>query len=393
MNKDLSLYFVLPVLLGLVAPLAPLLWDLSPYLFFLLYPLTGALAGYYLHRQAGISKQALAEELQKEQQAIEHQAQIEQELQLFEELTSRVYRIWQRQVETSRVHMEENIGALTGEFSGLVESLQAALMTSHDSADDDIARSTESDKQELRELFDNMTELVKSKDEMLHKIEQLHSFTNDLDQMSLDVRKIAEQTNLLALNAAIEAARAGESGRGFAVVADEVRTLSTESNQTGEKIAAKINELNVSMTVSLRAAERTSVEESKAIQSCEEIIERVLSHIEERTDKLEVDGQQLRTINKQTASEIGQMMVSLQFQDRVNQILQQVIGSMAEIERLVDQRKTGRGTSAELPPVDIEELLSHMLSSYTTIEQRVNHGTNDQGEEEKAAESGEVSFF
>jgi methyl-accepting chemotaxis protein len=57
------------------------------------------------------------------------------------------------------------------------------------------------------------------------------------------ISSIADQTNLLALNAAIEAARAGDAGLGFAVVADEVKSLALESQQSAEKIANLITDL------------------------------------------------------------------------------------------------------------------------------------------------------
>lgn len=82
-------------------------------------------------------------------------------------------------------------------------------------------------KQILKEMKENINDIVKSSKEIEKAIELI---TN-----------IAEQTNLLALNAAIEAARAGEEGRGFAVVADEVRKLAETSKKAAENIKEVID--------------------------------------------------------------------------------------------------------------------------------------------------------
>jgi NO-binding membrane sensor protein with MHYT domain len=72
------------------------------------------------------------------------------------------------------------------------------------------------------------------------------------------IRQIAGQTNLLALNATIEAARAGEAGRGFAVVASEVKSLSVQTANATERIAAQISAIQASTRNALDAIQRNT---------------------------------------------------------------------------------------------------------------------------------------
>ncbi len=108
--------------------------------------------------------------------------------------------------------------------------------------------------QETDDLSREGAELVGRTDSGMQKIS---SSFNETDQVIGEIGKqmedigtivnvissIADQTNLLALNAAIEAARAGDAGLGFAVVADEVKSLALESQQSAEKIANLIADL------------------------------------------------------------------------------------------------------------------------------------------------------
>jgi methyl-accepting chemotaxis protein len=77
------------------------------------------------------------------------------------------------------------------------------------------------------------------------------------DVLSL-ITAIAKQTNLLALNATIEAARAGESGKGFAVVANEVKELSRQTSDAATDVAAKVEEINASVSGALSSIETTT---------------------------------------------------------------------------------------------------------------------------------------
>lgn len=394
MNTPLQ-FFLAPLLLGLSGLVGLLLlgtpgvitWGAA---FALLA--VGMTAGFWQkHQVAGFLKET--ETLHSELADVSRQLGVmESHVLDTEDLGSRITPIWKRHIETSSSQMEENIMALTSRFSSLITELQQVTNNTHiGSTEDSIVNSIEGDKAELIDLFRSFKSIVETNNELLNQIKHLHDFTSDLDGMASEVRKIAGQTNLLALNAAIEAARAGESGRGFAVVADEVRNLSTQSGQTGDLITKKTEELNSVMNhlVSYSSSSNESV--SEAINNGEHIVERVINHLESRTAALESEGAELLTLSNTISSEIEQMLVSFQFQDRVSQILQQITDSLSEIELLIKDRHEQRLNGIDPGMLDIDGLLSHMKSSYTTTEQHFNHEPGEQAEE--SASDGDVMFF
>jgi methyl-accepting chemotaxis protein len=71
-------------------------------------------------------------------------------------------------------------------------------------------------------------------------MDQIKSFSSQIEMTIGVINDIAFQTNLLALNAGVEAARAGDSGRGFAVVASEVRALAQRASSSAAEIGQMI---------------------------------------------------------------------------------------------------------------------------------------------------------
>jgi len=94
-----------------------------------------------------------------------------------------------------------------------------------------------------------------SGEDMISYVNSALTKTKETDQVIQFVQQVAQQTNLLGLNAAIEAARAGDAGRGFQVVAEEIRKLAISSNQSVDKIASVLKEIQHGVTQILRMVE------------------------------------------------------------------------------------------------------------------------------------------
>jgi methyl-accepting chemotaxis protein len=96
-------------------------------------------------------------------------------------------------------------------------------------------------------------------------INELESYSKQIELIADTITNIAGQTNLLALNAAIEAARAGEAGRGFAVVAEEVRKLAEQSNQGAEEVAGLIRKVSASTAAAVATTQQSRGEVEQGV--------------------------------------------------------------------------------------------------------------------------------
>ena len=280
--------------------------------------------------------------------------------------------IWSKQVETARIQSEEAIVALSARFAGIVGRLDLALDASqHNSGGADLTHALEEGKRELARVMDALTEIHQSRSTLAERIRSLAVHSSELAKMATEVEQIAFQTNMLALNAAIEAAHVGEAGRGFAVVAHEVRNLATASRDTGKGITQKIALVNQSLAEIIDTNETVSEREGAALHDSGNRIQGVLGKFGDMSAGLARSTEDLRRESSAIKNEIEESMVQLQFQDRVGQIMAQVVGSMRDLDGRAHAVACG-----EQSDIDAEGYMAQMVSTYTTDEQRRNHQAN-----------------
>ena len=123
-------------------------------------------------------------------------------------------------------------------------------------------------------------------------VDKLGKRSQEIGQIVESISAIADQTNLLALNAAIEAARAGEHGRGFAVVSEEVRKLAEESQESSQKIALLIGEIQAETTSAVDSMQKGNA----AVRAGTESVERLRStfdSIKDASKKVETEAKNM----------------------------------------------------------------------------------------------------
>ncbi|MFZ2853342.1 MAG: methyl-accepting chemotaxis protein, partial [Rhodocyclaceae bacterium] len=307
----------------------------------------------------------------------------------FQALCGGILPVWSRHLETVRVQTEDAINALAARFAGISEKLGTAVRASREAAGGSadlaggeggsLVAMLEATRAELAAIVASLRAALEGKGHMLDEVARLAAFADDLRGMAEDVGKIAGQTNLLALNAAIEAARAGEAGRGFAVVADAVRELSTQSGQTGKRISSTIGAVTAAIDATLLAAKQTARVDAQSMHDADAAVNAILERFHTATAGLGASAEILQRESSGIRNEVTDVLVSLQFQDRVSQMLGHIEQDMHKLEA----RTSGAGI------LDANAWLDELARSYTTDEQRVVH----HGVASARPAASEITFF
>lgn len=301
-------------------------------------------------------------------------------LKALRELLESVLPLWEKQVELARNQTEQAANGLTKKFVAMSRQVGETIALSSDGdSHEGVFEVIRSAQVELPKAVVALDDTRAERELFLTEIHELSHFVDELFSMAEDVAKIASQTNLLALNAAIEAARAGESGRGFSVVADEVRKLSTMSGATGARITEKVRVMGGSMHQLIERAGRVADTEQGKIREAEGIVNKVLSELTEGIAQLEQCIALLQGSSRDVEYTVNEVLVDLQFQDRVSQIVSHIT---LDMQRL-------RGHLHDVTPPDSKAWLQTLESSYTTSEQSRIHS----GDSRAQVEQSSVTFF
>ncbi len=303
-------------------------------------------------------------------------------------LLSGILPVWLRHIGSAKHQTEDAVTELASSFSSIVKQFDLAgfvgVSASGTAGDKDtrVSLLTLSER-ELTPIVSSMGKMIEHQDDLLKGVRNLQLATHELKDMASDVSLIAAHTNILAINAAIEAARTGEAGRGFAVIAAEIRKLSQQSAESGKKITARMLQVTQIMQKTLEIASKTSERDKKIVSMSAEVIEDVLTHVRTlgtKAEKMRAQGNIIRT-------EVENLLLNLQFQDRVSQIMALVDDDISRLHQSVEVDDGDVPTPAQW--------LHELDGKYTMEDERAKGklGATRQGAASSMQPVEEVTFF
>ncbi|MFN7038190.1 MAG: methyl-accepting chemotaxis protein [Alphaproteobacteria bacterium] len=247
--------------------------------------------------------------------------------------------------------------------------------------------------QTLVESIDKVLEVSKLAISMVHSLEESMRSLKDVEGFIQNIQRITKQTNLLALNANIEAARAAENGKGFGVVANEVKELSKEIAILSSEMQTKIGSICANVKESYSLIKEVATVDMSSNLTIKEKISELTENIVKQNEESSIILQDAANSAEDNANKISEMVVDLQFQDRLNQNLESILSMLSfiseplnklievENDKIINSEMV-ESILSELKLSEVKQYLLDILNSHSYIKdkerfQNISDSTSD----------------
>lgn len=175
----------------------------------------------------------------------------------------------------------------------------------------DTAQKVVMGREQMDALAGHVEESKAANAEVLAKMEELGTYTSQMNTIIEAISSIADNTSLLALNASIEAARAGAAGKGFAVVAGQIAELANQTQTATTNITGLIGSINQELEHVAEAVDVVTRSNDANVESTNVVKSNFVS-ISGGTEDINRRTEELLSIIEELASANGDIVENIQ---------------------------------------------------------------------------------
>jgi methyl-accepting chemotaxis protein len=135
-----------------------------------------------------------------------------------------------------------------------------------------------------------------------------------------------------------------------------------------------VDTVNKAIASTLRVSEQYAEQDAEMVQNSEQTIAQVLSQFGDATSALSNSTETLRHESQVIGGEIANVLVDLQFQDRVSQMLMHVRNDLDKLGSHLREGERERAAGNVQAAMDARLWLSELAQTYTMPEQHAAHG-------------------
>ncbi len=281
-------------------------------------------------------------------------------------LLREVLPVWQGNVQLARAQTQSAIDSLTARFVGIHERLEGTLDPARHGAGGEILQTVQHAADQLGGIATALEGMLSSRQALASRLDTLMA-AND------EIRRLAQQNEQLA----------GQTGVTDLLSSEQSwQELAERSAENSRQIAARAKSARQQIQAVLGASGETPAGEGEIVEQSRAVIDQVIADFRQSAMKLSSTVEQLEDESREVDREVCDILVHLQFQDRISQILDHVQHDIARL----------RAAAAEDAPVALpsaQQWLADLEKTYTTQEQRQVHA----GQQGGVATASQVDFF
>ncbi len=272
--------------------------------------------------------------------------------------------VWRGNVQLARAQTQSAIDSLSARFVGIHDRLGLALDPARHGASGEMVQTIEHAATQLGGIAVALEGMLAQRQALASRFDAVVS-GND------EIRRLAQQNEQLA----------GQTGVTDLLSSEQSwQELAERSAENSRQIAARAKSMRQQILAAIGASAEDPAS-GEIVENTRAVIDRVIADFRQSAMKLSTTVEQLQDEGREVDREVSDILVQLQFQDRISQILDHVQLDIVRLRDAVD------ADGAALPSA--QQWLADLEKTYTTQEQRQVHAGQQGGQ----APSSQVDFF